>query len=187
MSMLYSIELIMDGNISSISKILDTLSSLTDYEDLTIVSEIKDIKSNILKITNSKISRVFLNFTISNTKTLNLVSNLSFEYPDILFWIRTENDMSFTEKKYKKGLLLENLEFSSLIKWRLHTQNMFLNSEEVREFIENDLEYLVDELESYNEFEIAVLKEFKDVEYTKHYTKNDLMKDIELSYNELFN
>lgn len=184
MSMLNSIELIIEGKVLELIDMLDDIEK-SNYVGLDLTSDIKELKENISNITICDMTRIFLSFIDKNNQLLNFIVNYSFDYPNLVFLVRKENDISFTEKKYKGGLLQESLEIDSLIKWRLHTESICLCSEDIREFIENDLEYLIDEIDTFDEFELAVLKEFEDVEFKTQYTKNDLRQDILNSYEYL--
>lgn len=186
MSMLNSIELIIEGEILELSNVLDKIYIfIGKHDNLMDMLNVKEIKEDILKIKIAKTTRVFLDFVVNDRKLLDLIIKLSFKHPNIIFWIRNENDLSLTEKKYKNGILIENVEFNSLVNWRLYTENMYLCSNDIREFIETNLDYLIDETDSFDDFEYAVLNEFKDVEFTKNYTMDDLKIDILNTYKYL--
>lgn len=185
MSKCYSVELIMDGSIDDLSKVMNGLTLLDTLDKDYLLKQLDENKSAINKINNSNIVRVFIDYTTKNINSAKAISNLSNQYPKVSFIFRREADDSFIEKQYIKGILTKENSFNNLINWRLHTHNMVLNSEEVCEFIQNDLEYLIDDIENYNEFKELVLENFEGVMFTTQYSEDDLLKDIKESYEYL--
>lgn len=185
MSTLNSVELMIEGNVLKVSEILDKLKLFKYYEDLSVLADIDNAKANVLAVRNSDTIRVFLNCVVCGKGLFDLIVKLSFKNPGVLFLIRKENDICFTQKQYKNGKLLENLEFTSLILWRLHTESMYLCSEDISTFLEYDLDYIFHETEDFNEYKLSVLDVFEEVDFTEHYTKDDLINDIIKAYNNL--
>ena len=184
MSKLYSVELIMDGRIDELLEVLNICMTLDSYDKKDLINQINIRKDGINKLNKLDIARVFLDYTtkIFSYKTMFTLSDT---FPKMSFTLRMEGDYLFIEKQYKNGCLVKDLSFKNVVNWRIHTQDMSLNTSDVLDFIKTDLEYLIDEVEDFNEFKELVLNQFKNVKFTERYTKDDLLKDIKTSYEYL--
>lgn len=185
MSKCFSIELIIDGTIDDLSNVLNGLTLLDTLDKDYLLKQLDENKSAIKKLNNLNIVRVFIDYTTNNVNSVKTISNLSNQYPKVSFIFRREADESFIEQQYVTGILIKENSFDNLINWRIYTHSMRLNSEDVCIFIQNDLEYLIDDVENYNEFKDLVLEKFEGVIFTQQYSKDDLFKDIKKSYEYL--
>lgn len=184
MSFFYSKEILVEGNKNELLEVLREVSNIDNYDTEDFLRQIEENKQNLFN--EEKLSsKIYIYFTAKNLSSMNVIFNLSKQYPDLLFSFRYETSDLFNDKQYKNGELINNVSFDNLICWRLYTKDMSLNSEDICKYIENDLDYLVDEAEDFASFKKSVLKEFEDVKFNGEYTKDDLMKDILNSYKYL--